>query len=360
MKIERRKPQVKRDKMLLELPFTDAWEAVKFCEYALWKEEAQPVREYLYQRGLNDETIRHFRLGYCAPRGNKGWGRKIGNLWIPCGIVIPGIADEKVWYLKVRLVPGTPFQCANSKCRCALREPGKCPYCGHIAGNRYRGVTGNRTALFGADGLRGASLVLLTEGEFDCMLAWQEVRDVIAPVTFGANSHTNMNSWLAYLRPTGAILTVFDEDGKSDRPFAQLQAQLPHVYRTRLPVLRPGDKDLTDFYLAGGDLWKDWLKFQITRLNLATKPTDLLNYALSLPGAVLSQKDGIPLGDAYRCTNCPHRGYGVAEVLNESVIWCNSPCPRHKNALFEETMIALGKSVLFPDDLAKKDDGRIR
>ncbi len=36
------------------------------CAETLWQPKYAKVLAYLHSRGLADETIRHFRLGYCA------------------------------------------------------------------------------------------------------------------------------------------------------------------------------------------------------------------------------------------------------------------------------------------------------
>ena len=45
-------------------------EAIDFCSYELDSIDAKPVKKYLYDRGLNDEIIKKFELGF-NPDGNK-------------------------------------------------------------------------------------------------------------------------------------------------------------------------------------------------------------------------------------------------------------------------------------------------
>jgi len=45
-------------------------EAIDFCSYELDSIEAKPIKQYLYDRGLSDDIIRKFQLGY-NPDGNK-------------------------------------------------------------------------------------------------------------------------------------------------------------------------------------------------------------------------------------------------------------------------------------------------
>lgn len=45
-------------------------EAIDFCSYELDSVQAKPIKQYLYNRGLSDEIIRKFQLGY-NPDGNK-------------------------------------------------------------------------------------------------------------------------------------------------------------------------------------------------------------------------------------------------------------------------------------------------
>jgi hypothetical protein len=165
---------------------------------------------------------------------------------------LPG-ADQ-VWYLKISLLPGDLVKCQRCGEQAPARQP--CPKCG--AANKYRGVRGNRTgAIYGADELRGADLALFVEGEFDALIAWQELRDVIAVCTLGsALNRPDLATWGAYLAPLGRIYALYDDDRAGQAGIQILQAMSERVQPVRLPQ---GAKDVNEYFLQGGDLWA-WLK----------------------------------------------------------------------------------------------------
>jgi hypothetical protein len=160
----------------------------------------------------------------------------------------------EVWYLKVALLPGDLVKCQG----CGERAPARqaCPKCG--AHNKYRGVKGNRTAaIFGADDLAGAPMALFVEGEFDAMIAWQELRDVIAVCTLGsAATRPDLATWGAYLLPVERIYAAYDADEAGQKGLAALKHLSERVRACPLPA---GAKDINDYVLKGGELWP-WLK----------------------------------------------------------------------------------------------------
>ena len=112
------------------------------AESALWSPGGIRALEYLKGRGLSDRTIKRFRLGY-HPEDQRipvaKWGSPIDEspLYIPRGILIPCIVGGVVWYIKIRRPKGTP---------------------------KSLNIRAQVGAIW-ADHLRGAELVILTEGE---------------------------------------------------------------------------------------------------------------------------------------------------------------------------------------------------
>jgi len=215
---------------------------VRTCETRLWERGGEKARSWLYARGLKEDTIRHYQLGYNPQTFYEPasvWGLPDGKVWLPRGILIPCIVDEKIWYLKIRRSEGKP---------------------------KYAQPRGGKSALFGADDLRGAEIILLTEGELDCALAEQELGDVLGVATLGsAAKHLDLQTWGVYLLPARLILTAYDFDAAGRNGSRELSALSARIRRLRVPVLRPGDKDLTDYHKAGGDLWQ-WLRYQLQAL----------------------------------------------------------------------------------------------
>lgn len=239
---------------------------IDWCELQLWQAQApiyniggdllNPL-EYLHWRGLKDETIRRYHLGY-NPKpiytDPASWGFDLAawvkdhqdsknpdKLWIPQGITVPHQAGGELWAVNIRRPAGDP---------------------------KYLKITGSKAALFGADNLRGAEFILLTEGEFDAMLADQLTGDVCGVATLGsAGSDIDIARWGVYLLPARAILAALDLDPAGRRGLARLAAHSPQIHPVRVPALRAGDKDITDYHQAGGDLW-GWLKYTLDRLGL--------------------------------------------------------------------------------------------
>lgn len=244
-----------------------ALQAIKTCERLLWGREGQNAMDYLRRRGLDDDTIRYWRLGYSpgfslplSPEGERGTEDE--RLYLPRGVLIPCLALGEVWYLKIALLPGERVKCQGCRDLVPARQP--CPKCGVV--NKYRGVKGNRAnAIFGADELRGADLALFVEGEFDAMIAWQELNDVIAVCTLGsAGNRPDFAVWGACLLPLENILALYDADRAGQAGLQALQELSERVLPVHLP---PGAKDVNEYRLAGGDLW-EWLKGELTRLGL--------------------------------------------------------------------------------------------
>lgn len=232
-----------------------ALQVVAECEAALWQPKYKAVLDYLHGRGLRAETIREFRLGYCATGKPGLYGREIGGLYVSRGLVIPCVVANKIWYLKIRLVPGVPCRCQNKDCRQDLPGPGKCPKCG--SDNRYLGVKGNRTkAIYNADRLIGARMALFCEGEFDCMTAHQEFGAIVPTVTFGsATNHPDLATWAIYLLHLRSILLTYDADQAGEAGAEWLEEFSGRVRLTPLPA---GAKDINEFHQNGGSLL-DWI-----------------------------------------------------------------------------------------------------
>lgn len=230
-----------------------AWQAARECESLLWQPEGLRALEYLRGRGLQDATIKHFRLGYNPE------GRKInGEYWLDRGVTIPGYVGEAIWYLKVR----------RSKKDQTPNRPAK-----------YYCMTGSRpAAIFNADALRGSDLALFCEGEFDTMICWQEVREIPAATMGAATNPLDLATWGARLLPVKLILSAYDAD-KAGQKGAAMLAEMGGN-RVKLALLPDGQwKDITDFYLAGGDLAK-WIYGYID-FYTDTNPPRLEDYDLT-------------------------------------------------------------------------------
>lgn len=236
----------------------DAWQAMAIriiaqAEETLWNPQGTVALDYLRGRGLREETIRRFRLGYSFGSWKEVEGKRIR---IAPGVTIPCMARQRVWYIKVRTLPSLCYQCP--KCKAERDGPGPCgtPGCGGEV-PRYLAVSGSMTAsLFNAPALLKVPVGLLLEGEFDVMIATQELADLgIGVATMGsASGRPNLGIWGAYLAAPSLLLAAYDNDEAGQRGMEGLARIVPKVRR----INPPPAKDINDFFLAGGNL-RAWI-----------------------------------------------------------------------------------------------------
>lgn len=234
-----------------------AYNVIEICRRNLWDEKIPEALDFLFDRAIWESTARYFHLGVSP-------GAKFGDLWVPRGIVIPCMTIREVWYLKICLLPGDPVTC--TKCKNPAKARQACPTCGEV--NKYRGVKGNRTAaIYNADDLLGADLALFCEGEFDSMIAWQDLQGRgLAVCTMGAaDNMPDLATWGAYLVNLRAILTAYDNDQAGKKGAARLAELSTRVKPCPLPDRA---HDINDYYLRPGvNLW-DWIEPELDRLGL--------------------------------------------------------------------------------------------
>ncbi|MBN1921171.1 MAG: hypothetical protein JW892_08010 [Anaerolineae bacterium] len=241
---------------LLAEPPSSAWQAralqfVAYAESQLWGAQSH-ARQEVQQWGLNDETIRFWRLGwnpsdlYDDP---VRWGLQGKRIYLPRGITIPHFSGQQLWGVKIRRYVG--WQAAAAPKYIQPRR------------NDVDDETPHDT-LFGADQLRGQSpCLLLTEGEKDCLLAWQALRDLVDVASVCGAARRFPASWLSYLLPYRAILVAYDADPAGLAGAAKLRAWAACITSIQVP---DGD-DIVAFAQRGGDL-RAWLLFHLHRLRL--------------------------------------------------------------------------------------------
>ncbi len=224
-----------------------AMEFVSFAE----KNLNEQVRAYLYhERGLSDETVRAFRLGY-NPRNiyddPKRWGMEGKKIWLPRGIVISGIQDEKVHYIKIR----RPMQndTLGKYIGTWKKQDG-------AEGVKFGGPHGGRSILFRLQFLDHLPILLLTEGEWDTMLVWEYAADLCDVGTIGGAQAKFDSLDLAFLTKYLAILVVHDDDQAGARGRSYISKL--HAVSERIMPIEPPAHDLTDFWKSGGDL-RSWI-----------------------------------------------------------------------------------------------------
>jgi Toprim-like len=205
----------------LDEPPASEWQADKLafvaeCEAWLWAEQGVRALAYLRGRGLSDETIRAYRLGFCDRDDYKR------GVWR--GVTIPTFYAGALWSVNTRRATGEP---------------------------KYKKATSSKAQLFNADKLAGdVHSIVICGGEFDAMLAQQHAPEGMAAVTFGSES--KRVTWECdYLLRGKRVFIAYDNDKAGDDG-ATKWAKLGERVRV------PHGKDLTEFAQAGGDV-SAWL-----------------------------------------------------------------------------------------------------
>ena len=211
---------------VLETAWQDqALDVVSICKSYLWSDAGTKARGWLNRRGLCKDMVSKWRLGF-NPRD-----QKLCGLWVPRGIVIPCLAAGQTWYLKVRRATGQA---------------------------KYSQVSGGQVALFGADTIANHDTVVVTEGEFDAILLHQEAGDLIGVVTLGIAAARLPDAWVPHLLGVQRLLVAYDTDVAGARGAARWESVSPRAER----IVPLEGKDVTDFYLAGGDI-RAWVQIAI-------------------------------------------------------------------------------------------------
>ncbi len=246
-------------------PPVETWQraalaAIEAAEAYLWSDQpdAQVALAYLRARGLHDETIRRYRLGY-TPRWQKTtWLKDDGKpASLPPGVVIPWIIGGELWKVNVR--------CRVGGLSAALGIPDDTT--GGKPSPKYLQLAGgNNAALYNADAIQPGQPALIAEGEFDALIAMQD-QDVAAPVTFGSASNGVAPRWAKMLAEAGVVLAALDNDEAGAKGKARIVEALPD---TRV-ISVPGGKDVTEYAQRGGDV-RAWIVGELERLSTAPQP----------------------------------------------------------------------------------------
>ena len=242
-----------------------AEEFVTYAQQVLRSPAGDRAREYLFrERGLWPETLEAFRVGYMpkAHYEDAGrWGLEGKKIWLPRGIVIPGMwRGGIVWYAKVRRPvpekePGglVDYIGGLSAAECITGDPKLEP--------KFGGPRGGTATLFGHPLVMSSKshpVLILTEGEWDAMLGWQLGMDLADVGTLGGAARHMDARGLAFLAKYASVGVVMDADATGDKAREYWQ-QLRQV-NPRVVVLDPPDHDLSDYCRHAGERsLRQWL-----------------------------------------------------------------------------------------------------
>jgi hypothetical protein len=245
-----------------------AWQArlgvlIRGGEETLWSPGGRPALDWLTRRGLSEETIRRFRLGFFdTPRWTSPiphWLDHKGRprcLRMERGIAIPWLAPG-AWYSAEDGEPEGPRWVGMNVRLLASDVHAPLP----VGIEKYRAVAGSKRGRLypfsTIEPTQGRLPMLLVEGEFDALLGHQEVGHLLHVATAGSASTLNLSAATrAALARCTWLLLALDRDAAGAEAARQWRELYPHKSRR---VLLPAGKDLNEFHSSGGDLvgWLD-------------------------------------------------------------------------------------------------------
>lgn len=159
------------------------------------------------ERGLSDETIGHFRLGYAADKD---------------AISIPIFRDNTLINIKYRFLNPT--------------------------GPKYTSEAGAETWVYNESGFAaGVKLgkILIVEGEFDLMCVWQSgIKNVVSPAS-GKNSY---GVWIEYLDRIKEVYVAYDNDAPGRETSKEMAERIgtEKSFEVKYPE---GIKDASEFFV---------------------------------------------------------------------------------------------------------------
>lgn len=209
-----------------------AMQAITRSQELLWHEEVgKQAREYLHGRGLTDDTIKFFGLGYVAEDTYDDptkWNLNpadVEKVYIPKGILIPYLFKDEVWKIRVRRIEeNIPKD------------------------KRYRMISGSSNGLFNADSIISGEPVALYEGEIDAMSGAQETEHAVVCVATGSTSHARITKWAMLLARASHVLRVFDPDKAGSEADQYWASRLQHSSNL---AMVPGYHDTNEMLVKG-------------------------------------------------------------------------------------------------------------
>ncbi|MFN8529735.1 MAG: toprim domain-containing protein [Anaerolineae bacterium] len=201
--------------------------------------DAKAALKWLHARGLKNQTIYQAGLGF-----NPLWlqtrlkeresGRAIS---IAPGVLIPCQVDSALWSVHVR----------------TLRVDDS---------TKYLYVRGSKTGgLYNGNAVTAGCTVLIVEGEFDALLAQQELGKQAVVVTIGSAANRLPLRWLERLRAAHRVYSCMDQDEAGQRAAVHLSEQLGEKHAA---LRLPAGKDITEFVVNHGGSLLNWWRLQIT------------------------------------------------------------------------------------------------
>ena len=233
---------------------------------ALWSSIGRPALDWLRRRGLEDWTISKLKLGYVHIDWRSGPLECLGGkpMYLPRGITIPWASPEG-WYGPDfdDIPPAWRWVGVNVR---KLRPDPSEPW---VGAGKCQAASGSARGFgfpFGSDFAPGLP-VLILEGEWDAITAYQQVGSMVNVVTTGGAGQSPEPGLLAELRekcPEWLVAMDADESGEKGATMWE-SLGMSRVKRLMLPV--DGD-DVNECHMVGVDL-KAWLRSECERIGVA-------------------------------------------------------------------------------------------
>ncbi len=216
--IRRKRPNFSRRRLTKEEVNQVVSEAVD----RLWSEEGVDEREYLRNRGLEDQTIQRAKLGWIADDHRIPWRAS--------GIIIPWFEEERLTCLKLR----------SCERWLASFSGDRCP-------PKYIEAFREDPGLFLATPIKPGRPVIIVEGELDALLVAQVLQERATVATVGAATSRVDPSVLFPLIVGSPWLIATDNDEAGDK----LASKLIEIGASRSQRVSPPAKDWTDTHAHG-------------------------------------------------------------------------------------------------------------
>lgn len=236
---------------------------VREAEAFLWSRPGRPALDWLRARGIDDATARRFRLGFNPADFNTEPLDVLGldkrnrpqGLWVRRGVTIPWVRPGS-WY-------DCPDDSAPRWVGCNVRrladdftDPDKPKYWALSGSDRGHGYPWGECSAPGEP-------LLVCEGEFDALTAWQEVGHVVNVASFGgAGQKALSDDARALMAACPDWLLTFDQDDAGDAAAREMTRRSPH--RCKRLFLPAGANDLNDLRRSGGSVL-EWLRDEYAR-----------------------------------------------------------------------------------------------
>jgi DNA primase len=225
--IEQKEDKFNNDEFNIRQWVQASYEFLELGVDHLWREEGEEARNYLHWRGLSDESLKRWLIGYNPENGYgkaEEWGIPTQEkIFLPKGIVIPCHDAHGLHYLKIRRRSG------NSK---------------------YLLLKGGKIWPFGMETYLNTAYGFLFEGEFDVMLAYQTGFTGVGYASLPAGQQIKTDCQY-YFQGIEDVIVVYDSDLAGQKAANKLCSKSHHFHKANL---LPQGNDLTEFFQITGSM----------------------------------------------------------------------------------------------------------